>query len=245
MPVVAVEGCPAGAEAEAEAQTEAQAEAQPYPGHGTLFTMSLAYLLPSRTTSIVWRGPKKTAMIRQFLTDVSWGPLDYLLIDTPPGTSDEHISLVESLLTLVGPASPASPLRGAILVTTPQQISTADVRKELSFCRKVSLPVLGVIENMAGFICPCCGVLTDVFSRGGGEELARETGVEFWGGVPLDEGIVRLFEERRGTKTGVRKGEDLVRRYRKGRLGKVYEGITMRLVEKVEGRKAGEGSSMS
>jgi len=188
--------------------------------------MSLSLIVSDadQDKSIVWRGPKKTAMVRQFLSDVAWTPgLDYLLVDTPPGTSDEHISLVEALLK-----NPSTLPRGAVLVTTPQAVSTADVRKELDFCVKTRLPVLGIIENMSGFMCPCCGVVTEVFSKGGGERLARETGVEFWGGVPLDGGFVALVESREGGGVG------LLERYRECGLRRVFEGIVGRLVESVK-----------
>ncbi|KAI9847919.1 MAG: cytosolic Fe-S cluster assembly factor cfd1 [Sclerophora amabilis] len=171
---------------------------------GSLHCMSLGFLLPSRNDAVVWRGPKKTAMVRQFLKDVRWGPLDYLLVDTPPGTSDEHIALAESLITDLA-ASTQPPggggggrprqLAGAVVVTTPQAISTADVRKELNFCAKTGIRVLGVIENMAGYVCPCCGEVTNVFSKGGGEVMARDVRVPFLGAVPLDAQFVRLVEE--------------------------------------------------
>jgi Mrp family chromosome partitioning ATPase len=130
--------------------------------------MSIGFLLTNKNDSVVWRGPKKNgnsytvsiipyviltsfqAMIKQFLQDVYWGELDYLLIDTPPGTSDEHIGIVEYLKEF----NPD----GAVIVTTPQGVAIADVRKEISFCKKVKLPILGVVENMSGFVCPHCAV---------------------------------------------------------------------------------------
>ena len=170
---------------------------------GSLHAMSLAFLLASRSSAIVWRGPKKTAMVRQFLTSVLWGPTDYLLIDTPPGTSDEHISLVETLLkdvtaplpSTTNGASPRPHLAGAVIVTTPQAVAISDVRKELNFCGKTGVRVLGVVENMSGYVCECCGVATNLFSKGGGEVMAREFGVGFLGGVPLDSQWGVLVEE--------------------------------------------------
>nr|POE72941.1 cytosolic fe-s cluster assembly factor cfd1 [Quercus suber] len=158
---------------------------------GALYCMSLGFLLTDRGNAVVWRGPKKTAMVRQFLTDVNWGPLDYLLIDTPPGTSDEHISLVETLLK----SATSEQLAGAVIVTTPQAISISDVKKEINFCRKVGVQVLGVIENMAGFVCPNCSECTNVFSKGGGEIMAKEFTVPFLGSVPIDPMFIRLIEE--------------------------------------------------
>lgn len=155
--------------------------------------MSLGFILSSRSDAVIWRGPKKTAMVRQFLTDVLWPPLSYLLIDTPPGTSDEHISLLENLLKTCKPGQ----LSGAVVVTTPQAIAISDVKKELNFCKKVGIRVLGVVENMAGFVCPNCSECTNVFSKGGGEVMAREFEVPFLGSVPIDPAFVRLIEEGR------------------------------------------------
>ena len=123
---------------------------------------------------MIWRGPKKTAMIKQFLTDVNWGELDYLVVDTPPGTSDEHISIAECLRDSKSSAE-------AIVVTTPQMISINDVRRELAFCVKASLPVLGVIENMSGFICPNCSECNNIFSKGGGRSLSEHAKVPYLG----------------------------------------------------------------
>ena len=162
---------------------------------GPLHCMSLGFLLKDRGDAVVWRGPKKTAMVKQLLSDVLWpAGMQYLLIDTPPGTSDEHISLITNLLD-PSKTVPSQKL-GAVVVTTPQAISTADVRKELTFCRKTNLHVLGVVENMAGYVCPCCGEITNVFSKGGGQVMAREWAVNFYGSVPLDgDGWGMLIEE--------------------------------------------------
>ncbi|RKP17594.1 nucleotide binding protein 2, partial [Rozella allomycis CSF55] len=144
-------------------------------GECRLTVMSIAFLLPKKDASVVWRGPKKTSMIRQFLSDVVWGELDYLIIDTPPGkmliahvkgTSDEHISVIEFLQ--------GCHLDGAVLVTTPQVVAFNDVRKEINFCKTVGLPILGLIENMSGYVCPCCNETTNIFSTGGGKILADE-----------------------------------------------------------------------
>ncbi|CAH3014326.1 unnamed protein product [Porites evermanni] len=152
-----------------------------------LAVMSIGFLLNSRDDCVVWRGPKKNAMIKQFLSDVCWGELDYLIIDTPPGTSDEHITVVENLRNY----SPD----GAILVTTPQGVAVSDVRRELSFCKKTKIPVLGVVENMSGFVCPHCSECTNVFSKGGGEALAKTCDVPFLGSIPLDPSLAQSLEE--------------------------------------------------
>ncbi len=168
-------------------------EADKDHGIGALRVISLGFLLPRRGDAVVWRGPKKTAMVRQFLSDVFWDEMDYLLIDTPPGTSDEHISLAETLLQ----STAAGQIAGAVVVTTPQAVATADVRKELNFCTKTGLRVLGVVENMSGFVCPNCSECTDVFMSGGGKTMAEDFDVPFLGTVPLDPQFVMLVESGR------------------------------------------------
>ena len=166
-------------------------EVDPSTATGSLHAMSLGFLLAKRGDAVVWRGPKKTAMIRQFLADVLWTETDYLLIDTPPGTSDEHISLVETLQKDTLPGQVA----GAVVVTTPQAVSTADVRKELNFCAKTGVRVLGVVENMSGYVCPHCSECTDIFGSGGGKLMAEEFGVPFLGSVPIDAQFITMIEE--------------------------------------------------
>jgi ATP-binding protein involved in chromosome partitioning len=148
---------------------------------GNLKVMSIGFLLPGPAEAVIWRGPMKFGMIRQFLKDVEWGPLDYLVIDAPPGTGDEPLSVAQ----LIG--QPA----GAVLVTTPQDLAVADVRRSVSFCEKVSLPVVGIIENMSGLVCPHCGGAIPLFKTGGGQALAREMNVPFLGSIPIDPQIVQ------------------------------------------------------
>ena len=184
---------------------------------GSLSVMSIGFLLDDRGNSVVWRGPKKTAMIRQFVSDVYWGELDYLLIDTPPGTSDEHISIAEEL-RFTHPD-------GAIVVTTPQSVATADVRKELNFCRKVDLKIIGIVENMSGFICPHCAECTNIFSSGGGKMLAEQFGVPYLGSIPIDPKFVELIETQRHSC------EHLVDLYTKSSIYSVFKGILERVIE--------------
>lgn len=158
----------------------------------SLAVMSVGFLLRSRNDSVVWRGPKKNAMIRQFLADVRWGALDYLIIDTPPGTSDEHISALEYLRTF----NPS-----AVMVTTPQAVSLADNLRSLDFCRKTSLPLLGLIENMSGYICPHCNDCTNVWGKGGGEALAKRESIHFLGRIPIDPGLVRVLDDAKEQAT--------------------------------------------
>jgi Mrp family chromosome partitioning ATPase len=141
--------------------------------------MSIAFCLSDSDAALIWRGPMKIGVIRQFLADVEWGDLDYLVVDCPPGTGDEPLSAVQML----------NDADGAVVVTTPQTISVDDVRRSISFCRKLNLPVLGVIENMSGFVCPKCGEVTDIFGAGGGEEMATSMGVPFLGRIPIDPAV--------------------------------------------------------
>ncbi|CAG60746.1 uncharacterized protein GVI51_J01969 [Nakaseomyces glabratus] len=186
-------------------------------GKGKLCVVSLGFLLGSRGTSVVWRGPKKTSMIRQFIKDVTWGELDYLLIDTPPGTSDEHISIAEEL-RFTNPD-------GAIVVTTPQGVATADVKKEINFCRKVNLRILGVIENMSGFVCPYCTECTNIFSKGGGESLAKQFDVPYLGNIPIDPKFVDLIENQKKMEG------TLVELYEKSSLYPIYLEIMKKVQE--------------
>lgn len=143
-----------------------------------LAVMSIGFLLNNRNSSVVWRGPKKTAMVKEFLTKVCWGDLDYLIIDTPPGTSDEHITVMEQLKEVQ--------CDGAVIVTSPQEVAIEDVRKEITFCNKTNIPIIGIIENMSSFVCPNCQECTNIFSSGGGAALATLTKLPLLGVLPFD-----------------------------------------------------------
>lgn len=181
-----------------------------------LGVMSIGFMLPSREDAVIWRGVRKTGLIKQFLRDVEWGELDYLVVDAPPGTSDEHISLVQLLKE--------SRVDGALVVTTPQEVSLIDVRKEINFCRKSGTRVIGVVENMAGFVCEHCDKCTDIFfpSSGGAENMCAEMGVPYLGKIPLDPRISKagelgksVFEDGAGKpSTGVEALRKLVRKVR-------------------------------
>ena len=145
-----------------------------------LAVMSIGFLVGDERTPVIWRGPMKHGVIRQFLKDVAWGELDYLVVDSPPGTGDEPMSAAQ----LVG--APA----GAVIVTTPQDVAVADVRRCISFCNSLSLPVVAIVENMSGYVCPKCGEKIDLFKTGGGRSLAEETNVPFLGSIPVDPAIV-------------------------------------------------------
>ncbi|SCV69575.1 BQ2448_2595 [Microbotryum intermedium] len=178
---------------------------------GYLAAMSIGFLLRNASESVVWRGPKKNAMIKQFLGQVRWGTLDYLIIDTPPGTSDEHISLLESLRPLLLPPlpnAPPLPTLSSLLVSTPQALALLDVSKELSFIRRTELPLLGLIENMSGYVCPHCSEIVGVFGQGGAEDFCRQQeekkdslvqgeggGCRFLGRIPIDRELVSLLDQ--------------------------------------------------
>jgi ATP-binding protein involved in chromosome partitioning len=170
----------------AEGQPVASADGKitPVEAHGVK-VISIQFFLPEGQP-VVWRGPLVGGAIQQFLRDVEWGELDYLVVDLPPGTSDAQLTLAQSV-----------PLTGAVLVTTPQQVSLADVAKARAMFDRVSVPILGLVENMSGFVCTHCGEVTDIFGRGGGERYAAENGIDFLGGVPLDVTV------RQGADVGV------------------------------------------
>jgi ATP-binding protein involved in chromosome partitioning len=146
--------------------------------------MSMSFFLEDPDTPTIWRGPLKGGIIRQFIADVDWGPLDYLVVDLPPGTGDEPLTVAQCF----------PEADGGIIVTTPQEASLAVCRKAVNFLKAVKLPCLGVIENMSGFVCPHCGEVTDVFASGGGEDMARNMDVPFLGRLPLAPEIVRLSD---------------------------------------------------
>jgi Mrp family chromosome partitioning ATPase len=161
-----------------------------------LEVMSIGFLLHDRSDAVIWRGPMKHKVIQQFLADVEWGSLDYLVVDSPPGTGDEPLSIAQLM--------PGAD--GAVVVTTPQDVAVADVRRCIQFCRRVELPILGVIENMSGLLCPTCGTEIPLFKQGGGELLAQEMGVPFLGRIPLDPAVVQACDAGRPLTAGRAEG---------------------------------------
>ncbi len=154
------------------------------PEVGGLKVMSIGFFLNDPDDAVIWRGPLKMSVIRQFLKDVLWGELDFLIIDSPPGTGDEPLSVCQ----LIGK------LDGAIVVTTPQKVAAVDVRKSITFCRKLNVPVLGIIENMSGFACPKCGEVTPIFGSGSGLKIARDMLVPFLGSIPIDPALTEACD---------------------------------------------------
>ena len=176
-----------------------------------LKVMSIGFLLRGSDDAVIWRGPMKYQMIKQFLKDVDWGDLDFLIVDSPPGTGDEPLSIVQLLENA----------DGAIIVTTPQEVAVSDVRKCITFCRNLRLPVLGVLENMSGFVCPKCGETTDVFKSGGGETMANQMHVPFLGRIPIDPQIVQACDS----------GRPFVYHYNQSQTAKAFENISNPILE--------------
>jgi Mrp family chromosome partitioning ATPase len=172
--------------------------------------MSIGFLLQDPEQAVIWRGPMKMGVIRQFLQEVEWGDLDYLIVDAPPGTGDEPLSVCQ----LLGEAE------GAIVVTTPQEVALNAVRKCISFCRKLELRVLGVVENMSGFLCPHCGQRTDIFLSDGGRRMAEEMRVPFLGRIPLEPGVAIAGD------SGIPVGEGL-----SPETSRAFEAVLQRILE--------------
>ena len=176
-----------------------------------LKVMSMAFLISSKDAPVVWRGPMKMGAIRQFLEDVNWGTLDYLIVDLPPGTGDEPLSIAQ----LIPEAD------GAIIVTTPQDVALLDSRKSVTFAKALNLPVLGILENMSGLKCPHCGEDIDLFKVGGGRKAAEEMGVPFLGKIPIDVEMVPSGDDgkpivlSKPDSPGAKAFEELAERVRK------------------------------
>jgi ATP-binding protein involved in chromosome partitioning len=152
-----------------------------FPASGTLGikVVSMDFLLPDENAPVIWRGPLKMTAIRQFLSEIVWGDLDILLIDLPPGTGDEPLSIAQLL----------PEMDGVVIVTIPSKVSQVVVKKSITFARQLGMPIIGIIENMSGFICPHCGKKSDIFESGGGQKIAEELNIAFLGSIPLDQEI--------------------------------------------------------
>lgn len=150
-----------------------------------LHVMSVGFFLKSEEHAVIWRGPMKHGVMKQFLGEVQWGALDYLIIDLPPGTGDEALSISH----IIGK------IDGAVIVTTPQDVALLDSKKSISFCKELKIPLIGVVENMSGMLCPHCGKAIDLFKVGGGEKIAKKMKVPFLGRVPLDPAMVLCGDE--------------------------------------------------
>jgi len=158
----------------------------PHKYNEHLAVVSMECVLPDRDSAVIWRGPLKHSAIKQFLSEVNWGGLDYLIIDAPPGTGDEPLSVAQTI-----------PGVQAVIVTTPQEISAADVRKAINFCHQVKVPILGLVENMSGLVCPHCGGEIPLFSRGGGQKTAASMRVPLLASLPFDLRVVEAADRGR------------------------------------------------
>lgn len=158
---------------------------EPVPYSQNLWVMSLGFLIPDKETAVIWRGPMKLGLIKQFVRDVTWGDLDYLITDCPPGTGDEPLAVLQTL----------GKEAKTLIVTTPQGVAVDDVRRSVTFCNQMGNSILGIVENMSGFVCPNCSAVHDIFNSGGGEALAKEMGVNFLGRIPMDPEVVRSGDE--------------------------------------------------
>jgi ATP-binding protein involved in chromosome partitioning len=181
---------------------------------GNLSVISMAFLLPDTSTPVVWRGPMKMVAIQQFLAEVNWGALDYLVVDLPPGTGDEALTIAQL----------APNVRGAVIVTTPQDVAVMDAIKAAKFIEKLDLPVIGVIENMSGMICPHCGEVINLFSSGGGRKAAEDLGVPYLGAIPLDPEMVKAGDE----------GRPYILRHKDSPTGKAVNLVMEHLVARID-----------
>ncbi len=184
---------------------------RPYSFSDNLSVVSLEMVLGDKDTAVIWRGPLKISAIRQFISDIDWGDLDYLIVDSPPGTGDEPLTVAQTI-----------PDAEALIITTPQEISLADVRKSINFCKQVNMKITGVVENMSGFVCPHCGKKTSIFGSGGGKVMARQMDVPFLGEIPLDSQMVEMGDK--GKLDVLTEKADL-------EINKVYEEIVNRIVK--------------
>ena len=178
-------------------------------GIPNLKVMSVGFLLETEDAPVIWRGPMKNSIIKQFLKDVVWGELDYLIIDCPPGTGDEPLSVIQ----LLGKAD------GAIIVTTPQDVSSVDVSKNINFAEQMKIPVTGIVENMSGFVCPHCNEVTYIFKEGGGKKLAEKYNLPFLGSIPLDPALGEAGDS----------GKPYVAEFKDSLVSKTYESIIKKL----------------
>jgi len=181
--------------------------------HG-LKVVSIGFLLEHPEDAVIWRGPAKAGVIKQLVEEVAWDDLDYLIVDCPPGTGDEPLSVIQTFGTV----------DGAVIVTTPQAVALTDVRKSITFCQAVNVPVLGVVENMSGLVCPRCGEVINIFKTGGGEQMATEMDVPFLGRLPLDLQVVTAGDA----------GTPFIRAYASSLVADAMSGIVQHLLQACE-----------
>lgn len=185
-----------------------------------LAVMSIGFLLSNKNDAVIWRGPRKNGLIKQFFTDVVWDNLDYLVIDTPPGTSDEHLAIIQYLKK--------TNVLGSVLVTTPQEISLLDVRKELNFCVKTQTPIIGVVENMSGFSCPNCNYQCQIFTptTGGADKMCEEFKVDLLSKIPIDPELLQASDS----------GKCYLKEYPEKITSKCFEKIAKSIIDKANAK---------
>ncbi|MBW2608783.1 MAG: Mrp/NBP35 family ATP-binding protein [Deltaproteobacteria bacterium] len=189
---------------------------RPYRYSDSLGIVSMGILLGDKDAAVIWRGPLKISAIRQFVSDIEWGDLDYLVIDSPPGTGDEPLTVAQTI-----------PDAEALIVTTPQELSVADVRKSINFCRQVKMKILGVVENMSGFACPHCTEEINLFGSGGGTKMASQMGVTMLGEIPIDPEVVPMSD--RGGLDSLMEKTDL-------EINRAYDQILEKIIGNGSGR---------
>lgn len=187
----------------------------PVPSKYGVDVISMAFLLPNEETAVIWRGALRHKAIQQFLEDVDWGERDYILMDMPPGTGDEALTVAQVV----------PEVEGVLIVVTPQDVALLDAKKALNFAAQLKLPVLGIVENMSGFVCPHCGETVDIFKRGGGEEAAKKYGVPFLGRIPLTPEVVENSDSGIPSATT------------NEAITKAFEEITANMIEVIEKKK--------
>lgn len=178
-----------------------------------VYALTMASLIETPDTPVIWRGPLKTGAIKQFLQDIEWPELDYLIVDCPPGTGDEPLTVVQIM----------GGMDGSIIVTTPQDVALLDARKTINFSKQMNVPVLGIVENMSGLICPHCGEMIPLFKEGGGEKAAADFNVDLLGKIPLDPAVVISGDE----------GRPFIYDYNKLPAAQRYEEIVVKIMEKL------------
>ncbi len=183
---------------------------RPYRFSEKLSIVSLEMVMGDKDSAVIWRGPLKISAIRQFISDIEWGDLDFLIVDSPPGTGDEPLTVAQTI-----------PDAEALIVTTPQEVSLADVRKSINFCRQVNMKIIGVVENMGGFVCPHCGEKVYIFGSGGGRRMAAQMEVPLIGEIPLDTQMVEMGDK--GRLDTLMEKEDL-------EINKAYKQIVDRII---------------
>jgi Mrp family chromosome partitioning ATPase len=182
----------------------------PMPYSENLKAISIESLMPNKDDAVIWRGPLKHSAISQFISDVDWGELDFLIVDSPPGTGDEPLSVAQTI-------EDCRP----IIVTTPQEVALWDIRKSINFCKKIQRELFGLVENMSGYVCPHCGKTVDLFGTGGGEKTAKEFGINFLGRIPFDPNLVKAGDS----------GSSFQDNYNDSEAAKAFSGIAGHLIK--------------